>query len=462
MAKKKKQKKKKDEIKRLDIPPIAIFDNIIFSKKECWAYYKVSTVPFDFMSTEAQIDYGKRTTMALSALCQSNTQKTDCHVLITSTPFDIDSWVEQIHTIHEKWIGDVDKSYIKFLESQSNNLYYYDYSKRVTYLGVKLFNRAAIETGNLNVFEYGFKDAATSVKKSISRIMSLEDEIVLKDEEKRAINAEKDVHKILFHSSLRVTKPSSEELLLSIKKLFYPAMKTPYLEVDHGTRIGFNDIVIETGGVINQQLRCLKFNQVIDNEEVEGYRATLSFSRFPKDRMGIPSDVDPFLYYPTKVQLPYTLSSRFTLLPNEAMKKELGKKKKDMADEAQNAGKADVAPTIAMQDAMHDIEELEALIHFDRLAWVQGSYRVTIEAQTYESLSEQITSLKQMYSVNDIVLTWTSGDQLPLFLEEIPGGHLRMKTFSQTTNLPMVSTSGFSYGSESGDPIDIKFKGTKK
>ena len=89
MAKDKKTKKAKKELKRLNIPIQAVSDNIVFSKKEVWAYYKIATVPYDFLSATAKAGMANSTITALASVCQSAGKKIDGHILITNTPFDI-------------------------------------------------------------------------------------------------------------------------------------------------------------------------------------------------------------------------------------------------------------------------------------------------------------------------------------------------------------------------------------
>lgn len=82
-----------------------------------------------------------------------------------------------------------------------------------------------------------------------------------------------------------------------------------------------------------------------------------------------------------------------------------------------------------------------------------GSYRVTIEASSEEELKEKITALKSAYSESDTVLTWTTGDQLNLFREDLLSGQLEISSFQQTTNLAMLGIAGINYGSQVGDTI---------
>ena len=46
----KKTKKTTKNAKVLTIPAVAVIGNIVYSKKEVWAYYKISSIPYDFFT----------------------------------------------------------------------------------------------------------------------------------------------------------------------------------------------------------------------------------------------------------------------------------------------------------------------------------------------------------------------------------------------------------------------------
>ena len=233
-------------------------------------------------------------------------------------------------------------------------------------------------------------------------------------------------------------------------------MPAPYLEVNHEERIGLNDIVLETGAIIEDHRRYLKIKQMIGTKEREGYRATLSFSKFPSDSMREPGGINPFMYLPTMMGLPFTMSARVTLMPVEKMKKDLQKKKLDAEDELKNLAGSGQRATSSIVETQYDIDRLDSELNSDNYPWVSGNYKMTIETPTEELLATAIQEMRQEYAKNDTILTWTSGDQLNLLLEEMPGGELIEGDFAQLTNLAMIGVSGFAYGGTVGDPIDEK------
>ena len=457
MAKKNK-KQKKENRKLLDIPAVGIVDNVVFSKKEAWAYYKIASVPYDFLTNAGRVKLANDIIVAFSSLSQRIGRNVDLHILVTNTPVNIDSWEDQMYEIYDQWNGRNNrlKTFDKFIRNQTVALKRRSYKKKVVYLGVKLFTRGTISFDNFNVLDFGFAEALEVIKKSISSLLVLPDENITKLERARAKKDEYEIYRVIRTSTLRGTRLSSEELLLTIKKTLYPAMPSPYLEVNHDERIGLNDIMLETGAIIEDHRRYLKIKQMIGTEEREGYRATLSFSKFPSDSMVEPGGIDPFMYLPTIMGLPFTMNARATLMPIDKMKKDLQKKKLESEDELKNLASSGQRVSSSVIETQMDIDRLDAELSSDNLPWVSGNYRMTVEMPTYELLVTAIQEMKQEYAKNDIILTWTTGDQLEMLIEEIPGGELKMGDFAQLTNLAMLGVSGFSYGGSVGDPIDEK------
>lgn len=450
--------KKPKEKKKVAIPAIGIINNVVFSKKEVWAYYKISSVPYDFLTNSGRAALANNIMIAFSGLSQRAGKDVDIHILVTNTPFNMNSWEDQMYKMYDMWNGTKDgdrlATFEKYVRRQTAALKRKSYKKKVVYLGVKLFNRGTFSLDEFNMVNFGFAEAYESIKSGISSVLQMPDENINTGERKRMEKDEREVHRAIKGSSLRGTRVSSEELLLAIKKTLYPALPAPYLEINHEERVGLSDIVMETGAIIEDHRRYLKIKQMIGTEEREGYRATLSFSKFPSDSMVEPGGIDPFMYLPTIMGLPFTMTARITLVTNDKMKKDLQKKKLDSEDEINNLAGSGQRVTSAVMETQHDIDRLDHELSTETMPWISGNYRMTIETPTYEILATAIQEMKQEYAKNDTILVWTSGDQLELLLEELPGGTLQSNDFSQLTNLAMVGVSGFSYGGSVGDPID--------
>ena len=143
-------------------------------------------------------------------------------------------------------------------------------------------------------------------------------------------------------------------------------------------------------------------------------------------------------------------------MPTMSMKKDLQKKKLENEDELKNLASSGQSISSSVISTQHDIDKLDHELNSESLPWVSGNYRMTIETPTQELLATAVQEMKQEYAKNDTILTWTSGDQLELLIEEMPGGELKVGDFAQLTNLAMIGVSGFCYGGSVGDPIDEK------
>lgn len=440
--------------KAFEVPPIGIIDNIILTKKEAWAYYILAEKPYSFLSVPARLNLAQSTITALGSLCQSANKKVDCHILISNQPFDSRAWekdvINKYYNYNQQFNPDKDnRNFMNFIIDQSDSLYMNNYQRRVTYLGVKIADRGGIDA-IANPLEFGFKDAIASIKRSVAKMFLFDETEITSDEEKKLRTLEQGIYNVMTGSSLQGKRPSAEDCLLLIKRRLYPAMPTPYLETDHDSRIGLNDIVIETGGEIEEKARYVKITQVCNGHELTGYRATLSFSKFPKDLI-YPNTIPPFLHRPE--MLGFTVNSRFSLIPTEEMKKKLYKKQKDTDDEINNLANSNQRPTASLKETVKDQQILEQDLNEDNLPWIIGHYRITVEAPTEEDIRAIVTNLKVEYKKYEFVLSWTTGDQLSMLKEEFLGGKLEIKDFGQITNLALLGLAGINFGGQVGDPV---------
>jgi len=237
-------------------------------------------------------------------------------------------------------------------------------------------------------------------------------------------------------------------------------MPAPYLDVDHGNRWGAGDLELETASVIRSKFRWLEINQLIGGRELVGYRSVISLTRFSRNAQ-YPQTAFPFLYMPQMLmRLPFTTYSRVKLLPNGKMRKEIEKRRKEQADQlknrqgaVKNSAEAAVEDNSRVETDLRDLRELDDITANDKTPWVEGSYRVVVETASEQSMRDVVAAIKQSYSEADITTVLSSGDQLDLFLEQMPGDRTRVNAFRQLTNLHHLSTSGFNISSDVGDKV---------
>ena len=454
----KNDKKKNAGKKKLPIAANAIIDNMVFSKDERWAYYKLSNSVFDFLSLDAKLSVGQQLINAFVNLMSDRQEPLDCHLIITSSPVNIDAWEDQIRTVSEDWTRG--PGFDQYIHEQAEHLKDEEYLRKETFLGVCLGKRGALEIDTSNMFEGGLKGASEIIRGWMSTALKLPSEEISIDEEKTARNKEEEFYRILSMGNLRAERCTAEELLLLIKRQFYPAMPAPYLDVDYENRIGPGDLELELTSAIENKLRWLKINQMIGEHEVEGVRACLTIAKLPRNT-NFPYSSFPFMYFLHKLGLPFTSFARFQLHPTSKMKKELEKKKKEQKDELENiagGGDSTVDGALGMmpsdvQESLEDMRMLNEMLAQGKTPWVEGTYRIVVETVDEKALKNFCSIVKQRYTDLDINITWTVGDQAQLFLEQMPGDKLRTTSHKQLTNLVMFGTSGFNYSSDVGDKI---------
>lgn len=450
----KNKKKKKD---RLDISARGIIDNLVFSKREVKAYYQISNKPYDFLSQLGKVQSAKRTVNAFGSLMNERMKEVEGEIIMTSLPVDVDTWVDQMYTVSEDYPKPEGfKKYINDLEIYLKNA---DYHKKVTYIGISLGKRGVFDKEDVNFLELGFEQAKENLKNWLTKGLKLSKEEFSEEEEKLFKNREKELFNTLANGNLEARRVTSEEILLLIKRPFYPAMPTPYLNVDHENRIGLGDIVYETAHIINSdRYRYLEITQDFGEHELTGYRSCLSITKIPK-HMSIPQQ-EPFMYLLSKLGLPFTTFIKFKLTPHSKIKKDLNKVKKAHDDELDNintarqsAKKVTTAPTISsdFQEAIDEAAMIEEIISNDKTPWIEASYHIVVETPTVETLKKYCSIVIQEFKDNGILVSQTGGDQIDLFLMQLPGDFIRVSDFMIKNDLNILGIAGINYVAEVGD-----------
>lgn len=454
--KKSQKKSKKNNKKTLDILAKAVIDNIVFNKTEAVAYYRISNRNYDFRTAESKAGLIQQITNGFSNLMSDRNDPIEMHLINTTIPVDVKAWRQQIDNFSNNMPRP--PGFKNFIEEQEQFLYNEFYTNQIVYLGINLGKRGALNTSQINIFETGVKAAVELGKEWLSKALAIPTEDISDSEERVFRKIEETYFQNISVGHLQAERCTAEEILLLMKRPLYPMMPPPYLDVDHENRLGEGDLAIECGGVIENKYRWLRIEQIINGEVYEGYRATLSMSKFPR-RMDFPRNL-PFLLGLQKMGLPFTTFARFELLPSKKMKSDLSKKEKEAQDEINNyrssANASDPSVSGAPQDIIDSVTDLQTtkdILSADKTAWFKGSFFIVVETPNEKMLRKYISIIKQSYADIDVNISWTAGDQLDLFLSQMPGDKKRMKSFDQITTLNMLAASGFLFSSEVGDSV---------
>jgi hypothetical protein len=306
----------------------------------------------------------------------------------------------------------------------------------------------------INPFNAGIKDAWNYATSYLDHALQFTDKSVSESELRHAQAQEKDYFLSISQSSLGGYRATTEDLSLLVKKPFYPSMPVPYASIDDDVW-GRGDMIREIGGVIDTKNPSLiKISQVINGRIRTGYRTTLTFKQFPEGTMNIPYGM-PWLYASifSGVGVPFDISARASLVPAKKIKKDIEKGIAQSLDAYDNALGADSDPGIALTEEVQRGREMQAQVTKNKDPWLSGTYRIIITAESEELLDQYCKIMTSFYneSMNNIKLVRTFHDQVDLLLESIPGDHLRENSFIQTTNMEMLSASGFNVLNQVGD-----------
>lgn len=437
--------------KRLDVSIQAIIGNIIFSKDEVWAYYELPTTIYDFLSASSKVSMAVQTERAFVALMRGKDEYLDMHVLVITTPIDIDRWEYDYEKLADMW--DKRPGFEKLMRTQLGILSDGNFFEKRVLLGIKLGKRHELNMDYANPLQSGLKDAIKYLKEFANDLMSTKEYEISQDEIDQAQITEKDLYSIIKNGALHGERSTAEELALIVKRTVYPTMPVPYLSRDDSEYWGAGDIIRELGSVIyTKDPKTIRVDQVIDGTPMSGYRATLTFKKF-QENFEIPVRM-PWLYQAifTTASAPFDISCRFSLIPNRAMKKKVSKTIADRKDALENAQGAGVSPSQSVIDDYYDAKALEGMLDKDDTPWLQGTFRIAIYAQDLDDLNDYVKQMQAIYNEKQkIDLVWTFHDQLDLLLEFMPGDHLREDSFVQTATVSMLTASGFNILNKVGD-----------
>lgn len=434
--------------KRLDIKMRGIVDNIVFTKSEIWAYYIVETESYDFLDMDSKLVMLGNMSQAFSNMMANKDERIDMHLIITNTPVDIDHWEQQFMAVSDSW--DRKPGFNKYFAQQVQYLKQREYMSRKIYIGVRLMNRHEISYKSLvKQFESGLDQTMQYVKDTVFAPAGIDDYAIGDKEIKSAKAMEDDYYNFFHGSAMQAQRPEAEEIALVAKRTFYPSMPTPFLDVPANSRWGKGDMVRELGADMVRNRRWTEISQPMQGTILTGYRATLTFSKFPES-MTMPG-ATPWIYMMQSSGLPFDMYARFALIPNKKMKKEVTHQKMDLEDEGGNAQEGGHNISLDLQEDYSKALELEAYTNKNDNPWLEGTYRMVITSTDTEDLKQTVEIIKNAYSSAGITVTWTSGDQQDLLLESMPGDTIREKSFVQISSVELIGASGFQVFNKVGD-----------
>ncbi len=429
-----------------------IVDCLSFSKQDVYAWVTVPLTQFEFLDDDSKLGLVYRMNNSLAGLLVSEEKNVECHMIIQGTPFNSREWVKELNEVQEH---NPPHPYNRnFLTSMYQYVSDADFRTRTVLLGVNLGKRVNYAP-NKSVSPTMVETILNLIPPPVADELSNQETDYWMGIARPVISA--------LMSSISAKPASAEELAFAIRKNFFPDMPLPSpadLAVGMDSVWDKNDIAYLADGNLENHSKYLKITQNIDGEEVTGYRATLCFSRFP-ETLYFPQG-DPWIHYASLLPFPTDFSLRFTVEPSRKVRKEVGKKLKEIIDQANNMESAGGNRTIEVEEHLRAGEDLDYELKKDPSPWVFGRYRITVEASTVEELKERARQIIDHYRALEIYVTWPTGDQLALLKEGLPNDYIRSKAYYHRHILPIIAAGIPAGTGTAGDRIDIGRDGRQK
>lgn len=423
----------------------SIIGDLTFSDAEVYVWVKITPSQYEFQDYKSREKLARDLDLAISNLLSSDERALECHLIVSSKPFDSNEWANNLTTRALRNSPNPENT--QFLQEMHNYVDAWKFREKVVYLGVNLGNRKEFSQAK-SIIPLG---PFTNV---INSFVGVVDQYVSEKELKFWNVKAKAVRSSLYSSRVKGKEVFAEDIAYLIRKNFFPAMQAPTakdLIWGEAEVWGEGEIGALVDAEIENGPRFLKITQLINGVEQSGYRATLCFSKFP-EVMAYPERA-PWIHFASLLGFSTDIYSRFSLEPSRKVRKEVDRKLKEVQDQARNQTSAGGNVSLQVQENLNLGTELDFALSKDNTPWVFGRHRIIVEAPTEELLKEQAQGIIDHYKGLDIFVVWPTGDQLSLLMEGLPSDKVRVASYYQRQELSIIS-AGVPAGSGTvGDSI---------
>lgn len=456
-----KEKQKKKEWKyqapktKCQLSTTAIERNLVFSKTDVWATYVIPSISYEFLDTESREQLAHDMNDMLENFLTSSDKPVHAHQIVTSRPFDVLDWGNKLYSKVQGW--NPEPGFAEHLFKQMQHVDAEQFSVKEVFLLIHLGKRTK-----------DYLSSATGVSMAqqmirwVENLATINDPLVSEKEISYWKTKEKSVAHTVTTSRTEGKRATSAQIAWIIKKNMFPGMYVPKPQDSPHASWGYGELQSLVTGVIKNERRHLEISQFdpTTGEETTGYRATLSFSRFP-DVIEYPK-AEPWIHSASILPFNVDIHTRFTIEPALRVRKEVSRKIKDAKDQLANASGSGQETPLEMQEQYEVATNLEYELNRQRRPWIYARHRAVIEAPTLEQLRENAQQLIEHYRSENITVVWPSTDQLSLFQESMPGDKVRDQAFHQRHVLDIIG-AGMPHGSGTvGDNILVDEEGKQK
>jgi hypothetical protein len=415
-------------------------DNIVLSADHAWTYVRLPLVSYEFQSYEQRVGLAETIATAVSSVLTDSTEPVECHLRIIHRPFPAQEWFTGLHTS----ATGATSGWKPFSLSMANHVARQDYLTKQVYLGVRLGSRR--DQGSL----LSLVNPLKNISKLFSQAMGVEDLTVDDSEIDYWTTRAQQLRTVLAESHIKAQPATSEQVALLITSGVWTDLGQPEPTSSDKRAWGVGELLSLTDCEIKQTRKHLEITQQLPSGEfASGFIATLSAARFP-DVLKFP-DQEPWIHMASRLGFPVDFSIRFTVVPFQAVKKDISKKLADARDQAQHIAESGTSVPLQVREQLQVSTVLEYELDKTRLPWMYAAHRLIVTASSEEELAQRARSVIEAYRELGIDVIWSTGEQMDFLLEAMPADKIRSTAYLQRQELFVLSGGMPTANSQVGD-----------
>ncbi|GIH49125.1 AAA-like domain-containing protein [Microbispora rosea] len=408
-------------------------DRVLLTDSAAWAYFRLPTVSYEFLTPEEREALATNITIALAAIRMPDAE---VHLRIAHRAYPAAEWAMALNSTSDEGPG-----WREYLEEMYRHVWAKDFWSKEVYLGVRLGPRGAqLGTGVLAQL-FGFYQRS-------EKALGIDDDHVPDKEITRWTEAAERLGRALASSALYARHATSTEIAWLFQHAAAGGLGEPLASATPRRRWGKGEIEALVEGQIHNGRSLLRIEQPAG----DSYTAHLSFARFP-DLMPFP-DGEPWLHFADQLPFPVEVSSRMRLIPPVRASKDVARKLAHARDMDIHIREAGAEAPLALAEQIDAARMLEHGITKERLPFVYGWHRLSVSAPTEEMCVQRVEAVVEHYRDLGIDVVNSTGDQFSLFCEALPGERLRVNAYAQRQPLRTIAGGMATATVELGDRVD--------
>ncbi|MGN9840825.1 ATP-binding protein [Nonomuraea sp. H19] len=398
---------------------VRYFDDRILLTATCaWAYFRLPTVSYEFVTPEEREALATNITIALAAIRMPDAE---VHLRVAHRTYPAAEWAMALNATSDEGPGWRD-----YLEEMYRHVWAKDFWTKEVYLGVRLGPRGKQLGSGVLAQVFGFYQKT-------EKALGMEDDHVPDSEIGRWTEQAERLGRALASSALYARHATSVEVAWLFQHAAAGALGDPPPSASPKRRWGRGEIESLVEGEIHNGRSLLRIVQ----PQGDSYVAHLSFARFP-DLMPFP-DGEPWMHFADQLPFPVEISSRMRLIPPVKASKDVARKLAHARDMDHHIREAGAEAPLALAEQIDAARMLEHGITKERLPFVYGWHRLIVSAPTEDICVQRVEAVVEHFRDMGIDVVNSTGDQFSLFCEVLPGEKVRINAYAQRQPLRTIA-----------------------